>query len=221
MHGGIHAGAKASYATRLREARIACRRGTVFEWGVIFRFSRPIVHAEVDAKFGLTLEGLMNHLQEAAIAHADSAGFGTERVRAEQTAWLLHRAGLAVIRTPRLGEQLDTATWITSSAGSRARRSFEASVGGEAVARASYVWVYFDAVRKMPRRIDAAMNTEFRPEGGEPAVPGVEDLPRVAIANPTFEAEITLRYTDFDSNDHVNNSIYANFVQTLLHHRGE
>ncbi|HEY5552965.1 MAG TPA: acyl-ACP thioesterase domain-containing protein [Opitutaceae bacterium] len=208
-------------AGRPREARIAWRRGSVFEWSVIFRFSRPIVHAEVDAKFGLTLEGLMNHLQESAIAHADSAGFGSERVRVEQTAWLLHRAGMAVIRTPRLGEQLDTATWITSSAGSRARRSFEASVGGEAVARASYVWVYFDAVRKMPRRIDAAMNAEFKPEDGDPAVPGVEDMPRFEIANPSFEAEITMRYTDYDSNDHVNNSIYANFVQTLLHHRGE
>jgi acyl-ACP thioesterase len=193
----------------------------VFEWGVIFRFSRPIVHAEVDAKFGLTLEGLMNHLQEAAIAHADSAGFGSERVRAEQTAWLLHRAGMTVLRTPRLGERLETATWITSASGPRARRSFEARVSDEIVARASYVWVYFDAVRKMPRRIDAAMNAEFQPEGGEPAVPGIDELPRFEIASPSFEAEITTRHSDFDSNDHVNNSIYANFVQSLLHHRGE
>jgi acyl-ACP thioesterase len=73
----------------------------------------------------------------------------------------------------------------------------------------------------MPRRIDAAMNAEFQPEGGEPAVPGIDELPRFEIASPSFEAEITTRHSDFDSNDHVNNSIYANFVQSLLHHRGE
>jgi medium-chain acyl-[acyl-carrier-protein] hydrolase len=193
----------------------------VFEWGVIFHFSRPIVHAEVDGNLGLTLEGLMNHLQEAAIAHADSAGFGAKHVGEGKTAWLLHKAGVEIARMPRVGETAGIATWITSSAGPRARRSFEMRIGGEVVARAAYVWVYFDVVRKMPRRIDPAMDAAFQPEGGEPAVPGVDSLPRFDIASPSFEAEITTRYTDYDSNDHVNNSIYANFVQTLLHHRGE
>jgi acyl-CoA thioesterase FadM len=163
----------------------------------------------------------MNHLQEAAIAHADSEGFGSERVRADGTAWLLHRAGIEVLRGPRVGESVEVATWITNSAGSRARRSFEMRAAGEVVARASYVWVYFDAVRKMPTRIDAVMGDAFQPEGGEPAVAGVDQLPRFEIASPSFETAITMRSTDYDSNEHVNNSIYATFVQTLLHHRGE
>lgn len=188
---------------------------------MIFRLARPVLHAEVDASMRLSLEGFMNHLQEAAIAHADCAGFGSARIRADRTAWLLHRAGIEILREPRVGEEVEIATWITSSAGSRARRSFEARVEGEVVARAAYVWVYFDTVRKMPRRIDAEMDLAFQPEGGEPAVMGVEDVGRFSIAQSSFESEITLRATDFDSNEHVNNSIYATFVQTLLYHRGE
>lgn len=188
---------------------------------MIFHFTRPIVHAEVDASLALTLEGLMNHLQEAAIAHVDSAGFGAKHVGEGKTAWLLHKAGIEIATMPRVGETAEIATWITSSAGPRARRSFEMRTGGGIVARAAYVWVYFDVLRKVPRRIDPAMDAAFQPEGGDPAVAGVDNLPRIGIASPSFEGEITTRYTDYDSNDHVNNSIYANFVQTLLHHRGE
>jgi acyl-ACP thioesterase len=188
---------------------------------MIFRFSRPIVHAEVDASLGLTLEGMMNHLQEAAIAHAGAAGFGARHVGEGKTAWLLHKAGIEIARMPRVGETAEVATWITSSSGPRARRSFEMRIGSEVVARAAYVWVYFDVVRKMPRRIDPAMDAAFQPEGGEPAVAGVDELARVEIANPSFAADITIRSTDFDSNRHVNNSIYATFVQTLLHHRAD
>ena len=193
----------------------------MFEWGVIFHFTRPVVHAEVGADQALTLEGLMNHLQEAAIAHADHAGFGSKHVSEGVVAWLLHKAGVEVVRMPRAGEMVEIATWITNSAGSRARRSFEMRIGGEVAARASYVWVYFDAVRRIPRRIDVAMDAAFEPEGGEPAVAGVDDMPRFEIPDPSFAAEITIRSTDFDSNRHVNNSIYATFVQTLLHHGGD
>lgn len=213
--------AESSRAQRRLEALIARCRGFVFEWCVIYRLSRPIIHAEVDGEFMLSLEGLLNHLQEAAISHADSAGFGTEKVRSDGTAWMLHKAGVEIRRLPKLGEHLETATWITGAAGFRARRSFGVRAGSEVVAMASYVWVYFDAVRRVPQRIDAGLNAAFQPEGGEPAVPGVDELAKFEVTSPSFEALITTRYTDFDSNDHVNNSIYANFVQTLLHQRGE
>lgn len=176
---------------------------------------RTLSYFEVDIHFHATLAALFRNLQEAAILHAEMVGHGAEAADRDQMGWVLHKLAIRLRRYPRYKETIAITTWSTGVSGYLGLRDFEVKVAGEIIAQASSRWLFVDIARRSIRRVPAALVTAFAPERAEPLIPEVNAIERFVLDATDFTGTITTRYSDYDSNGHVNNAAYIDYLQTL------
>ena len=182
----------------------------------VFTLDGAVSYWNVDRDNVLTLRSLLAFLQEAAIKHADRCGAGAHAKDERGESWVLHRMAVRVHRYPRYEEALTVSTWSSGVRAFKGFRDFRVRCGQELVVSASSVWLYLSlatkAVCRVPREIAA----------GFPTLPGdvfCGELERMRLDSPAEGSpsrDITVRYSDFDANDHVNNTAYFDFLQTAL-----
>lgn len=180
------------------------------------KFSRDFVihYHEVDAWEQASPLTMLYYLEDAAIAHSESAGYGTGRLREEALAWLLKRWCLHVDRYPRFGETVRIETWPSNFERFYGRREFLVwNKDREVIAKATSLWIFYNAAAKRPSRI--------RPEFGElyslDPLRAIDD-PFLALhsigpdGRADSEKEFAVRYSDIDTNWHVNNAHYLQWM---------
>jgi acyl-ACP thioesterase len=133
------------------------------------------------------------------------------RLREEGLAWVLHRLRLQVDDCPRLGDDVEIATWPSAFDRVVAERQFEVFDGrGGRVAAASTRWAVADLrLRRVVRMPDFLLQigVEARPAALEL---GRGELP--AVSQPAVEKSFAVRRSDLDVVGHVNNTQYVGWV---------
>lgn len=180
-------------------------------------FTTTVTYADVDRREVMLLPRIFKLLQEAAITHANAFGAGAEALARFGGAWVLNRIAARIERYPRHDESLRVETWSTGIKGFRGFREFRLrDHAGNVIVAATSIWVYVSVETKTVGRIPAEIADGF-PVNPEPAAwPGFE---KVRFGPPEGDAarvSVSLRYSDFDINEHVNNAAYLDFVQTAL-----
>jgi medium-chain acyl-[acyl-carrier-protein] hydrolase len=176
-----------------------------------------VTYGDVDRREVMLLSRIFKLLQEAAIAHANQFGTGTQAMVTRRESWVLNRIAVAIERYPRPDEALRVETWSSGIRGFKGFRDFRVYDSREqTILSASSLWLYVSMQSKVIVRVPREV-TEGFPVCAEGAwCPELEKLP---FEPPTPDARtipITLRYSDFDVNEHVNNAAYLDFVQTAL-----
>jgi len=178
--------------------------------------------AEVDREQAMTLPALLQLLQEAAIRHADLYGVGAEGLAERGTSWVLNRLALGIERYPRRDEALRVETWSTGVRGFRGFREFRLFCGAELLLCASSLWLWIDLRTRTLTRVPEELAAAF-PIGGAGRAPFRPELEKLRFAPPAAEAPaepVTVRYSDFDANGHVNNTAFFDYLQTALVRQG-
>jgi acyl-ACP thioesterase len=185
---------------------------------VTFLLHASVAFGDVDRDNVLTLQGVFKLLQEAAIAHANQYDTGTDAMVTRGESWVLKRMAVAIDRYPRYTEPLRVETWSTGIRGSKGSRDFRVYAGdGSPIVRGSSLWLYISVRARSVVRVPAEIAARFPSRQDEVFCPDLQDLafeapdPGAAVACP-----ISLRYSDVDANDHVNNTAYLDLVQTAL-----
>jgi len=182
-----------------------------------FDLPATVAYADVDRHEVMLLSRLFKLLQDAAIAHANQFGTGTEAIAARAETWVLNRIAADIVRYPRPGERLEVETWSTGIRGFKGVRDFRVRDGrAVTILSASSLWLYTSLKSKSIVRVPRDVAESF-PVGPEPAhFADLEDLEFVAPEDATLAVPVTLRYADFDVNQHVNNAAYFDFIQTAF-----
>jgi acyl-ACP thioesterase len=178
--------------------------------------------AEVDSDQVMALPALFQLLQEAAIGHADLYGVGAHGIEERGTSWVLNRLAVGIERYPRRGEALRVETWSTGVSGFRGYREFRLFCGEELLLSASSLWVWIDLRTRTLARVPEALAAAF-PVGGAGQPPYRAELERRRYAAPSAASpavSVTVRYSDFDANRHVNNTAFFDYLQTALVRQG-
>jgi len=183
-----------------------------------FVLNATVSYADVDRDEVLLLPSIFTLLQEAAIAHANQFDLGTRAMVTRGESWVLNRMAVAIDRYPRHDESLRIETWSRGINGFKGYREFRMyGAAADTVVSGSSLWLYVNvnsgSIVRVPREIAAG----FPSHAGDAFCPelGSWDLGAPpASSNPT--QAITLRYSDIDSNRHLNNTAYLDFVQTAL-----
>ena len=170
----------------------------------------------VDRDNLLSLRSLFAFLQEAAIKHADQCGAGAQAKAARGETWVLHKMAVSVSRYPRYEEALRVTTWSTGIRTFKGYRDFRLYCGKELVASASSVWLYLNLASKGICRVPRDIADGFPTHPVASFFPGLEKLRLEPPAGDSIERDISIRYSDFDANGHVNNTAYFDFLQTAL-----
>jgi len=179
-----------------------------------FRMEFVVHYHEINPEEQAAPMILLYYLEDAAIAHSESVGYGVAQIKAEGLAWILNRWHLQVDRYPRLGEKIILETWPSSFERFYATREFLIrDVAEEIIGRATSLWIFYNITTKRPCRIP----TEFREAYGLDPFRAIEDpfdpLDTIGEGAGTGEQEFLVRRSDIDTNGHVNN---ANYLQWML-----
>jgi acyl-ACP thioesterase len=179
----------------------------------IFETDFPVRYHELDSHGNLRPVTLLNYLQDAAGLHASQLGVSVADLRRRGLIWVLSRLHLIVDRYPRAGQTVIVKTWPSARQGLFSCREFELldGCGGRSVARATTSWAVLNIASRRPVPLDICL----------PAYPlyerrAVNDdfstLAQLPAAVVPSENRFRVLRGDLDSNQHVNNAIFAGWA---------
>lgn len=162
----------------------------------------------------------LRYMQEAAFAASAAAGYPEERYVELRRLWLIRETVLDLHSPLRYGDSVRIKTWVDSFSKVRSRRAYELRRAGadELVARAHTDWVLIDLDTEWPAVIPDEMIAAFSPDGVVDSSPTRQRFP----ATPPAPADAwrqtqTVQWRDLDSVGHVNNAVYADYIQDAAH----
>jgi acyl-CoA thioesterase FadM len=156
---------------------------------------------------------LLRYAQDLAGYHAATRGFGRTWHADRGITWLVRAAEVAVVGPIRVGEELLGTTQVVGGrrVWARRRTEFRDTLGSQ-LAWVHIDWVLIDA-RGAPTRIPPEFDAAF---GAPPATLG---LTRVGLDDPPPDAtrtRLTVRPQELDPMDHVNNAVYADWLDEAV-----
>lgn len=184
-----------------------------------FEINKTISYFEVNAGFKLKLLSLFRYLQDAAIMHSDHSGLGIQHIRKNSVAWIISKIGVEIFRYPDLEESVRIVTWVSRLDRFKLYREFEVYAGDEKVAHGTSLWLYFNLISRILRRIPEEYSEKFGTESEKVMRLDLDRWRPNKKGQPDYTKEITVRISDFDTNNHINNPIYVSFIETLIYQR--
>jgi medium-chain acyl-[acyl-carrier-protein] hydrolase len=156
---------------------------------------------------------VLRYAQDVAWLHSASRGFDRAWYAGRGLTWLVRAAEVAVDAPIAVGSEIVGTTQVVGWRRVWARRRTDfRDAGGDIVACTQIDWVLLDA-RGAPTRIPA----EFEPVFGAPT--GPFGLARVEVGKPPVDAHqstITVRPHELDPMAHVNNAVYADWLEEAV-----
>ena len=152
---------------------------------------------------------LLRMAQDVAWLHSSSRGFTRDWYRERSLTWLARAAEVTVLGEVRVGDELVGTTQVVGWRRVWARRRTDfTDPAGTTVAWTHVDWVLLDA-RGAPTRVPKEFDGHFwAPEATFP-------LGRVPLGEPpatTASATFRVRPQELDPMDHVNNAVYADWL---------
>jgi medium-chain acyl-[acyl-carrier-protein] hydrolase len=175
---------------------------------------------EVDADLRVKLPVLFQWFQRAALNHSEAVGLRSEQMLADGGVWILNRIRADIRRMPAFREEITLQTWHKGSVGFRAGRDFLLLRGNAPIAAATSQWLFYDLNRKRISKIPPSISGPYTTEAQEALAAEAIDFAVDRSFAPIKTVTITTREGDLDPNGHVNNTVYLEYLSTLLWRSG-
>jgi acyl-ACP thioesterase len=168
-----------------------------------------------DGRIGLG--SVLRYLEYVATEASTARGFDWRWYEAHGSAWVVRDMRLRLGLLPGIGERLELATWLSSWGRVQAYREYAVwePESGHLLVRGQARWAYVDRVRGTPLRIHDELLVRF----GVPGHPMRAAMLPVAAAAPdstTRTLDLTARTYETDINQHINNTVYADWLSEGL-----
>lgn len=180
----------------------------------MYSFQTRVRYSELDETGRLSLEALLNYLQDCAVFHCESVGRGVEDLMADGFAWFVLSWDISVHRLPKLGERIEISTRVPHISGLTCERLISiASEDGEPLVEADSTWTLFDFNAGKPIRVPESEIAYFDEEleEGRAKIARTDRFDRAAA---TSASPIAIVEHHLDTNGHVNNMRYLEFAET-------
>ena len=181
----------------------------------MYEEKRKINYYDLDSAGRVKLSALLKMVHIAADENATALGIGFAEMSRREMSFILQRFAVLVARMPEYGEVVTLRTWPASIArGTFLRKGDMFDLNGKKIMEWASLWILFDiAARKIlkPSALPVTL-PEF-------ADHGVSISPEKIIL-PNCEKisshKHTVRHSDVDTNQHMNNSIYGDIIGNAL-----
>jgi len=172
----------------------------------LFEQEYRIHYYEIDYNKKVLITSLMNYLDDIAIGQSEQLGVGVDYLKQRNVAWVLYKWDIKIHKYPVYGESVKVRTAPHSFNKFYAYRWFEIlSPKGERLVSANSIWLFIKTDKKRPIKITEDMYKAYGVESTEPLE--IEDIRQLSTIDT--EKEFHVRYSDIDTNRHVNNVKYA------------
>ncbi len=169
-------------------------------------------YSEVDEHGYLTVDALVNYLQDCTMLHSETVNHGIRHLMQTGEFWFLTSWQIDIIRTPMLYETIKVITNPYEFKGFFGSRNFWIEdAKGDIIVKANSVWVYLDFASQRPKRIPPEEGAAYSPLGDKldmDYAPRKIKIPE----NVTEYPPMPVRHDQIDTNHHVNNCQYIKAV---------
>jgi medium-chain acyl-[acyl-carrier-protein] hydrolase len=172
---------------------------------------------DVDYNFKLRIESVARLFQEMATSHSTQIGAGPGELFKKGVVWFLNRLEIEMFYYPMLDENLKITTWSRGIKSYKSYRDYSIQSSKGQVARGSSVWLFFDQKRKRISKVPNQIASLYEVDNEKCFDKEIDDWKSCGKIDMEKELPISLRYSDFDVNGHVNNTRYIEFLETLYH----
>lgn len=177
------------------------------------RFSQEfdIYYFQTNTYQEASIISLLNYMEETALSHTESIGLGIDKLRAKGVAWILNRWSLKIDRYPSWKDRIRIETWPSHFQRFYATREFYIKDKNEKIiGRATSLWVYLNIERKRPVRIPEYYGEAYGINHHRALDDPFGEL--VSVKDIKHKKDFMVRRDDIDTNNHVNNSKYVNWI---------
>ena len=172
-----------------------------------------IIHYyEVDIHKRAYMTSIMNYLGDIAMYQSEVLGVGIEYLKENKMAWVLYKWDITMESYPLLNETIKVETFAYSFRKFYAYRKHEIfDAKGDKIGTANSVWILINTDRRRPIRITKEMYEVYDIDDNNNTPIDIEDI--LPITTVSSEKSFDVRYSDIDTNMHVNN---VNYVEWAL-----
>ncbi|WP_138429321.1 acyl-[acyl-carrier-protein] thioesterase [Fodinibius saliphilus] len=180
-----------------------------------YKESFKIRASEVASNHQATLPAIGNLLQEIAGNHARKLSFDITDLQENNRTWVLHRLHIQMERLPDWRETICIQTWPSGGDGLRAHRDFLILDNKETIiGRALSYWLILDIESRRPTRIPEEILKKVPTNSDH--VLQQNEFPSQPIESPVSKKYFTVRKSDLDLNNHVNNVRFVEWMFSCL-----
>lgn len=173
--------------------------------GNVYEKEYEIHYYEIDYKRKALITSIVDYLGDAATSQAEELDIGMDYLMENRFGWVLYKWDINMYSYPLHNEKIKVRTWPHSFKKFYAYRKYELiNSKGELIGTADSIWFLINIDKRRPVRINEHLCNTF----------GVaEDSPiNIENINPPSkiqsEKSFNVRYSDIDTNGHVNNTKY-------------
>lgn len=182
---------------------------------IVMEKEYDIHYYEVDYKKRCKILSLMDYFEDIALLQSEGAGVGINYLYGKGLIWVLYKWDINIKKYPKFGDRVKVITIPNSLYKFYAYRKFEMqSADGETLASADSEWLLVKMDTKKPIRIPEPIYRAYNVDINCSDKLNIENLkaPEMADCEKLFE----VRYSDIDTNMHVNNVKYVEWAMETV-----
>ncbi|MFA9397686.1 MAG: acyl-[acyl-carrier-protein] thioesterase [Clostridiaceae bacterium] len=183
--------------------------------GIITENTYDIHYYEVDYKKRLLVSEIINYMCDSAMGQSCEIGEDIEFLKQNNIGWVILKWDINIERYPLYKEKVRVTTWGQSFNKFYATRGHEIiDEEGNVIGSAKSLWILIDTTRRRPVRIPDYMYGAYGI--GKEDTKGYEFSKLDKVDKEDYIKKFNVRYSDIDTNVHVNNSKYLSwFVESV------
>ena len=181
----------------------------------MYTFNSRVRYSEVDSNARLTLEGIINYMQDCTNFQSEDLGVGLEFHKEKNLAWILNSWQIVIDEYPKMGENITIGTQSFGYEKMFGHRNFLITKeDGSRVAIANSLWVLMDLKKNRPRIVTPEIGDVY----GKHKPLEMEYAPRKIKMpeNVVKGREFVVQESQLDTNHHVNNGQYVRMAMNQI-----
>lgn len=166
---------------------------------------------EIDYKKRALFTNIMYYFEDVSMYQSEKLGVGFKYLKENNLAWVLHSWDIEVNRYPIFGEHIIARTMPVCSRKFYADRRFEIiDKNNNAIVVGNSIWLLIDTLKKRPIKITSELREIY---GLEEFKGKIRKTDKIELPDSfKYEKGFNVRYSDIDTNLHVNNVKYVSWI---------
>lgn len=184
----------------------------------MYTFDSRVRYSETDANAHLTIESIIDYMQDCTNFQSEDLGVGLEYHRERQIMWVLNFWQIVIDAYPRMGEKITVGTQAFGFEKMFGHRNFLITKQGkpeERIAIANSLWVLMDLQKGRPMIVTPEIGEVY---GTHEPLPMEYASRKIRIPKEAGETqpEYVVQEYHLDTNHHVNNGQYVRMALAAI-----
>ena len=170
---------------------------------------------EIDYSKKVLISSLMNYFSDIAVQQIEDIDQGLSWLDDKNLGWVLYKWDITMIKYPIVNEKVIVRTWPYSLRKFYAYRQYDVlDLEGNVLCKADSLWFLLDTKKRRPSKVIDEIYTGFRISKDCKDNIDFEKINQPDVAD--VEKNFYVRYSDIDTNRHVNNVKYVEWcIETV------